>query len=122
MDNKKIIFIILGVIGAIGLVIAGTIIIASKNVEKQFSTAKVNTFKNHAQMLLSDAYTEKVFNTDSFIRCNNLGSYNADYASSCDITFDSSNSPAITIVGDGIYKGYCIYNGTLYNLEVVKCK
>ena len=122
MNNRKTIFIVLGVVGIIGLAIAMYFIIAGQNVKKQFSTAKVNSYKSYVQARLSDAYTERVFSSDSVVSCNKLGSYNGDYMASCDITFDSSNSPIITIVGDGIYKGYCIYGGTMYKLEVVKCK
>ncbi len=122
MNNKKTIFIILTIIGIAGLVLVLYIIIASKSVEKQFSTAKVNTYKNYVQVLLSEAYTERVVNSNSSVSCNKLGSYNSDYTTSCDITFDSSKSPIITIVGNGIYKEYCIYSGTMYNLEVVRCK
>ena len=122
MNNKKTVFIILTIVGIVGLVLVLYVVIASKNVERQFSTAKANTYKNYVQVLLSEAYTERVVNSNSSVSCDKLGSYNSDYETSCSITFDTSKSPIITIVGDGIYKGYCIYNGTMYNLEVVKCK
>lgn len=121
-NKNKTTFIIVGVVGFVILIIVLLIVISGKAVGNQFSSAKANAFKMEVNALLNEAYMEKFANPNSDIDCYKLEYYKSSYMASCSISFKDGKNPTITIAGAGGYKGYCVYDGMLNDLDVVKCK
>ena len=89
----------------------------------RFSSTKASLFQSTAKSLLKDAYNEIYISKNYNIDCKSLASYKDEDIKACNIIFDINGKPFATIIeGKGIYKGYCVYNGNMTNVSVVKCR
>jgi len=120
--KSKIYIIILVFVVIIISIILYTIIKSTKEAKNEFSNTKANIFKNDVIALLNEAYMAKIIDHSSKIDCHNLAYYRSNEMGSCEVNFISEENPTITIEGAGNYKEYCVYNGTMDNLDVVRCR
>ena len=122
--NTKLIIILFALIIGVPVIVLFLFgFIGFITVDSRFSSAKASLFQSTAMSLLKDAYNESYISKNYNIDCKSLDSYEDENIKACNIIFDINGEPFATIIeGNGIYKGYCVYNGTMTNVSVVKCR